>query len=221
MSTEKLQLPLNITIYNKPIKQVTEFIYLGHKLTCYSNHEATLKHRIGLGWAAFQKHSHILKSKRVPISVKVKVYLIYVQSVVLHGLDCTTWTKQLSNQIEVFQNHIMRLMLGHRLIEKVRITTLRDKTSLPPLLYTIKSKTLKLFGHIKRSKVGLSKLCFEGMINGKRSRGKPKQRWKDNILPWSNLGNWGTVNQLVKDRKKWRVLSHVNSQSATSGNSDT
>ena len=29
MSTDKLQLPLNITIYDQPIKQVTEFIYLG------------------------------------------------------------------------------------------------------------------------------------------------------------------------------------------------
>jgi len=31
MSTDKEQHPLNITIYDKPIKQVTQFIYLGHK----------------------------------------------------------------------------------------------------------------------------------------------------------------------------------------------
>ena len=32
MTTEKAKPLLNFTIYNKPIKQVTEFIYLGHKL---------------------------------------------------------------------------------------------------------------------------------------------------------------------------------------------
>jgi len=49
MSTAKLQVDLSITIYGKPIKQVTQFIYLGHKLTLSSNQEITLKHRIGLG----------------------------------------------------------------------------------------------------------------------------------------------------------------------------
>ena len=220
MSTDKLQQPLNITIYNKPIKQVTDFVYLGHKLTSSSNHETTLKHRIGLGWAAFQRHSNILKSKRVPLSVKARVYLIYVRSVVLHGLDCTTWTEKLANSIEVFQNHVMRLITGHRLIDKISISTLRQQTSLPPLFDTVKSKTLKLFGHIKRSQVGLSKLCFEGLVEGKRNRGRPKQRWRDSLLSWSNTQDWDMINKLTQDRRKWKKISHVSSQSATSGNSD-
>ena len=136
-------------------------------------------------------------------------------------LDCITWTKQLSNHIEVFQNYVMCFITGHRVIKKTRISTLRNKTSLPPLFDKIKSKTLKLFGHIKRSSVGLSKLCFEGMVQGKRSRGKPKRRWRDNILPWSNIQNWSSINQLVLDREEWRKLSHVSSQSANSGGSDT
>ena len=165
-------------------------------------------------------NSTILKSKRVPISVKVKVYLIYVIPAVLYCLDCITWTKQLSNRIKIFQNHVMRFITGHRLIEKTSIFTLRNKTSLPPLFDKIKSKTLKFFGHIKRSSVGLSKLCFEGMVQGKSGGGKPKRRWRDNTLPWSNTQNWSSINQLVLDREKWRKLSHVSSQSANSGGSD-
>ena len=221
MSTEKTQNPLNITIYGKPIKQVTEFIYLGHKLTASNNHQAALKHRIGLGWAAFQKHSTVLKSKRVPIPIKVRVYQIYVLSVVLHGLDCISWTKDLLDSIEVFQNHVMRFIIGKRLIDKTRISTLREKTSLPPLFCKIKSKTLKLFGHVKRSTSGLSKLCFEGMVQGKRSRGRPKQRWRENIPSWSKIHTWDSINQATLDRAKWKKLSHVSSQSAPCGNRDT
>ena len=221
MSTNKEQLPLNITIYNKPIKQVTEFIYLGHKLTSSNNHEATLKHRIGLGWAAFQKNSTVLKSKRVPISVKVKTYLIYVLPVVLYGLDCITWTDVLSNHIEVFQNHMMRFITGHKLIDKIKISTLRNITSLPPLFDKIKSRCLKLFGHVKRSTVGLAKICFEGTLEGKRSRGRPRMRWRNNILLWSNIDNWSNINKIVPDRKKWREISHVGSQSALSGGCDS
>ena len=143
-------------IYGKALKQVTEFIYLGHKLTSSSNHEATLRHRIGLGWAAFQNNSTILKSKRIPIPLKVKIYLIYVLPVVLYGLDCITWNKNLSNHIEVFQNHIMRFITGHKLSDKTKINTLRSKTSLPLIFDKIKSKSLKLYGHVKRSSTGLS-----------------------------------------------------------------
>ena len=221
MSTDKAQLPLDLKIYGKPIKQVTEFIYLGHKLTASNNQIAALKHRIGLGWAAFQKNSSVLKSKRVPIPTKVKVYQIYVLPVVLHGLDCITWTKQLSDSIEIFQNHIMRFITGHRLIEKIKISALREKTSLPPLFGKIKSKTLKLFGHVKRSSSGLSKLCLEGMVQGKRSRGRPRHRWRENIPSWSGIQTWDSINQAALDRAKWKNLSHVSSQSAYSGNSDT
>ena len=140
---------------------------------------------------------------------------------VLHGLDCITWTDVLSNHIEVFQNHMMRFITGHKLIDKIKISTLRNITSLPPLFDKIKSRCLKLFGHVKRSTVGLAKICFEGTLEGKRSRGRPRMRWRNNILLWSNIDNWSNINKIVPDRKKWREISHVGSQSALSGGCDS
>ena len=219
MTTEKTQPQLNIKIYGKPIKQVSEFIYLGYKLSCTNNQEVAVRHRIGLGWAAFGKHEKILKSSRVPLHVKTKIYLSYILPVVLYGLDCVTWNKTLSSKIEVFQNHILRFLTGHRQSDKIRITTLREMTKTTALFDKIKSKTLKLFGHIKRSNTGLSKLCLEGLVPGKRSRGKPRLRWRDNVISWSPTDNWSTLNHLTQDRKTWRTISHVSSQSAAGGNS--
>ena len=214
MSTDKMQNPMNIKIYGQALKQVNEFIYLGHKLSSSGNQEVALKHRIGLGWAAFENNRTILKSKRVPIAIKVRTYLLYVLPVVLYGLDCITWNVKFSQSIEVFQNHIMRLITGHRLIDKTRITTLRNKTSLTPLFDKIKCKTLKLYGHVKRSTTGVSKICLEGMIEGKRNRGKPRTRWRDNILSWSTLPNWDNIGQYAQNREFWRQISIMGSQSA-------
>ena len=111
------------------------------------------------------------------------------------------------------------IITGHRLIYKIKITTLRNLTSLSPLFDIVKSRCLKLYGHIKRSSLGLAKLCLEGIVPGKRKRGRPKGRWRDNILIWSASQNWSAINKLVLDRKKWRQISHVGSQSATGGNS--
>ena len=62
-------------------------------------------------------------------------------------------------------------MTGNRL-DHVPILTLLEKTTLTPVTPIIKSKVLKLYGHVKRSKNGLSKICLEGMVEGKRNRGR-------------------------------------------------
>ena len=64
----------------------------------------------------------------------------------------------------------------------IEIKELRRLTSLKPIMTIIKSRTLKLFGHIKRSQIGLSKL--EGLVEGKRSRGRQPKQWRDNVYEW-------------------------------------
>ena len=73
---------------------------------------------------------------------------------------------------KVFQNHIIRFMTNHRLLEHIPIKELCKATKLIPITSIIKSKVLKLYGHIKRSQSSLSKIALEGMMEGKRSCGR-------------------------------------------------
>ena len=219
MTTDKNSPPLNITIYGKPIKHVSEFVYLGHKLSCTNDGTAAVKHRIGLGWAAFEKNKNILVSKRIPLHIKTKIYNTYVLPVVLYGLECVNWTTKLCQTVEVFQNHIMRFMTNHRLLDHIPIEKLRKATKLIPITSIIKSKVLKLYGHIKRSQSGLSKITLEGMVEGKRSRGRQPKRWRDNVCEWSGH----TINRLnimTQDRDLWKKISHVSAHSAVGGESE-
>ena len=135
--------------------------------------------------------------------------------VVLYGLDCSTW-KQTSLQIlEVFQNHIMRFMTSHTMLDKVKITTLRQHTNLRPLSSFMKEKKLKLFGHIKRSSKGLAKVGLEGKVLGKRTRGRPRQRWSDDVKSCINCSKIYDINNLVKERDMWRSICHGATHSAT------
>ena len=120
--------------------------------------------------------------------------------------------------METFQNHIMRFMTNHRIIDHVKIEDLLKTTSLTPIISTIKSKVFKLFGHIKRSEVGLSKIYLEGAVEGKRNTGRPKKRLRDNILTWSQL-DLADLNVTSRDRARWKTLSHVSAQSAVGGDS--
>ena len=65
--------------YYKPIKQVTEFIYLGHKLTFSNNHEATLKqNRPRLG--CFSEEQHRIKIQTRTYFGKSKYDALQAQS---------------------------------------------------------------------------------------------------------------------------------------------
>ena len=137
-------------------------------------------------------------------------------TVVLYGLECVNWTLKSLQKLVVFQNHMMRFMTNKRLSDHTRIEDLLRTTKLTPITSTIKSKVLKLYGHTKRCTQGVSKICLEGMIEGRRSRGKQPKRWRDNIIHWTG-GNLTSLNTAVKDRNLWRQLSHVDVQSAEGG----
>ena len=223
---------LNLTIDGKPIKQVYEFVYLGHKIAANNNGAAAVKYRIGLGWASFEKHKPLLNSRRIPYHIKTKIYNTYILPVVLYGLECVNWTVKLQKSLETFQNHIMRFITNHKLTDHIKIKDLYRITKLTPISKIIRSRCIKLYGHIKRSDKGLSKLCLEGMVEGKHKRGKPAQRWRDNIYTWtkSNLDklnnapwmktNTDKLNTVSKCRDQWKKLSHINAQSAVGGDSE-
>jgi len=153
-------------------------------------------------------------SNRIPVKMKTKIYKIYIIPILLYSLECVTWTKKLSQMIETFQNNIMRMIRGYCLTDKIKISTLRNLTSLCPLFYRVKSKSPKWYGHVKRSSLGLAKQCLEGLIQGKRSRPKGKPRNRCYFLIWSPCNDWSSLILLIQDRKRWRTISHVDSQSA-------
>lgn len=62
---------------------------------------------------------------------------------------------------------MMQLITDHNLIDKMESTIFGNVTNSPSLFDTIHSKSLKLFGHIRRSSKGFVKFCLEHMVPGK------------------------------------------------------
>ena len=65
---------------------------------------------------------------------------------------------------------------------------------------------------------GLSKICLEGAVEGKRNKGRPKKRWRDNISTWSQL-DLAELNVTSRNRARSKRLSHGSAQSAGGGDS--
>ena len=54
----------------------------------------------------------------------------------------------------------------------------------PTLLSEIKSRKLRYYGHTRRH-ASICKDLMEDRVEGKRTRGRPKRVWTDNIKSWS------------------------------------
>ena len=99
----------------------------------------------------------------------------------------------------------MRWMCGKRLSDRVTIERLRELTNMPPIINTIKTQKLKYYGHIKRSNLPVRNI-IEGVIPGRRSRGRPSRRWMDDVMEWTQK-SVNELNGLVRDRKIWRGIA--------------
>ena len=54
------------------------------------------------------------------------------------------------------------------------------------LLRLIKRQKLKYFGHLKRHDC-LERIVMEGRVEGKRSRGRTKQQWNEDVVEWLGM----------------------------------
>ena len=185
-----------------PLKIVDTFEYLGRILSRDGSDKLALNDRIGKAWGAFEKQKDLITSKHLSMKSKRDIYETYILPVVLYATETMTWSKDMLDKIDVFNNHIMRWMCGARLRDKKSISTLRASTGVKPIIPMIKARKLQWYGHIKRSDL-LVKVTLEGLVAGKRKRGRPSRRWRDDIRDWCD-DNLEAINKIARDRDLWR-----------------
>jgi hypothetical protein len=92
---------------------------------------------------------------------------------------------------------------------KLHNEELCDLYSSPSLIRIIKSRRMRLEGHVAR--IGEKRNAYRSSVGkpeGKRPLGRPRHRWVDNIrMDLGDVG-WGGVDwiSLAQDRNRWRAL---------------
>ena len=77
-------------IDGKTVETVTDFIFLGSKITADGDCSHEIKRRLLLGRKAMTNLDRILKSKDIPLPTKVHLVKAMVFPVVMYG--CESWT---------------------------------------------------------------------------------------------------------------------------------
>ena len=93
------------------MEAVTDFIFLGSKITADSDSSHEIKRRLLLGRKAMTNLDSILKSRDITLWIKVRLVKAVVFPVVMYG--CESWTiKKLEHQrTDSFKLHSWRRLL--------------------------------------------------------------------------------------------------------------
>jgi len=124
--------------------------------------------------------------------------------------------KELCENVEVFEmqcyRHAMRISyVEHVTNEEVLRKVGQDRG----LLWQVKSRKLKYFGHTTRHE-SLEKDIMLGIIPEKRRQRGQKKQWIDDIVQWGDRSLVEMVRQ-AENRKGYRCLVHEAAYARTSG----
>jgi hypothetical protein len=176
-----------------------------------------IKRRLNSGNSCYHSIQNLLSCLLLK-NLKIKIYKTVILPVALYG--CETWSLTLreEHRLRVFENRVLRRIFGPRRDEvagrwrKLHNEELSDLYSSPSTIRIIKSKRMRMAGHVAR--MGEKRNAYRllmGKPKGKRPLGRPRRRWVDNIM--MDLGEVGWVDVdwigVAQNRNRWRALVNL------------
>ena len=153
---------------------------------------------------------HLLTSKRISRNAKLTMYKTLIRPIVQYGAESWNMTLADENAIGVFERKILRSIFGPK--KEGDLYKCRSNAEIYQLyrdadiVKRIKVDRLRWAGHVIRRPVEapLNKVFKSDFVDGKRSRGRPKNSGKETVDRDSvafGIGNWQTV---ASDRASFR-----------------
>jgi len=178
----------NMKTDNMSFEIVEEFKYLRTTLTNQNTIKEEMKSRMKSGSACYHSVQNLLSSSLLYKNLKIKIYRTIILLDVLYGRETLLFILREECKLGVFENSALRRIFGPRRDKvigkwrKLHNEELCDLYSSPNIVQMIKSRRIKLVGHVARmgERRGIYKV-FVGKAEGKRPLGRPRHRWDDNI----------------------------------------
>jgi len=201
---------------NSSFEKVEEFKCLGTNLTNQNYIQEEMKSRLKSGNACFHSVQFLLSSCLLSKNMKkIKIFRNITLPLVLYG--CETWSLILreEHRLRLFENRVLSRIFRPKRDEvtgvwlKLHNEELNDQYSSPNIVLVIKLSIVRWAGQVARMEERRGVYRFlVGKPEGKRSLGKPRCRWEDNIKMNFQEVRCSGMDwiELAQDRDRWRAF---------------
>ena len=164
------------------METVTDFIFLGFKITVNGHCSHEIIRCLLLGRKAMTNLDSMLKSRDITLPTKVCIVKTMVFPVVMYG--CESWTIKTAERwrIDTFElgcwRRLLRVLWTERRSNQSMLKEINPEYSLEGLMLKLK---LQYFGHLMGRASSVEKTLMLGKIEVRRRRGWQRVRWLDGI----------------------------------------
>ena len=153
------------------MEAVTDFIFLGSKITVGGDCGHEIKRCLPFGRKAMANLDKVLKSKDITLPTKVHIGKAMIFPVVMYRCESWTIKKAEHQRIVAFESWCWRRLLRAPWTARLNPSILKEinsEYSLEGLMLKLK---LQYFGHLMQRTDSLEKTLMLGKIEGRRRRG--------------------------------------------------
>ena len=192
---------------------VTNFIFLGSKITVDDDYRLEIKRR-SLEEKLYDKPRQHIKKQWHHFADKGLIFKAMIFPAVMYSCEIWTTKKAEHQRINAFKLWCQRRHL------RVPWTARRPNQSILKEIspeYSLEGLMLKLktwyFGHLRGRTNSLEKTLMMGQIEGRRRRGWQRTSvWMASPTQWTSLSK---LQEMVKDREVWHAAVHGVAKSQT------
>ena len=203
-------------IEGKKVEAVTDFIFLGSKITADGDCSHEIKICLLLGRKAMTNLGSILKCRDVILPTNIHKVRAMVFPVVMYECESWTITKAECWRIDAFElwcwSRLLRVPWIARRSSQSILKEISPEYSLESLMLKLK---LQYFGHLMQRTSSLEKILVLGKIEGRRRRWQQRLRSSDGITISMDI-SLSKLQELVVDREAWHAKVHGITKSWTS-----